>query len=124
MNSQSETILVVDDEPTLSNMLKDILSQQGYRMLEANNGEQALKLLQHNHIDLVISDIRMPGMDGYELVKQIETRFPDTRVQLVSGYSENIDPERVLHKKILFKPFHSEELVERVRALLESDVAR
>lgn len=117
--SGSETILVVDDEPALSAMLEDLLCFHGYKFLQANSAEQALKILQSNHIDMVISDVTMPGMDGFELSQQIGQQYPDIKVQLVSGYSEKTQTDQVLHKKVLYKPFHSNEILERIRNLLD-----
>ncbi len=113
-----ETILVVDDEPSLSNLLDDMLSSVGYRLIQANSAEHALHILQSNHVDLLISDIAMPGMDGYELAKAVSRQYPEVKVQLVSGYSEIADDD-VLHKKVLYKPFKSNDVLMRVRSLLD-----
>ena len=116
--SVNETILVVDDEPTLSSMLDDVLTHHGYKLLQANSAEQALKILQLNKVDLLISDITMPGMDGFQLMEEVNRLYPDMKVQLVSGYNENIDTGEVLHKRILFKPFNNNELLLRIQSLL------
>lgn len=113
-----ETILVVDDEPSLSNLLDDMLSSVGYRLIQANSAEHALHILQSNHVDLLISDIAMPGMDGYELAKTVSRQYPEVKVQLVSGYSEIADDD-VLHKKVLYKPFKTNDVLMRVRSLLD-----
>ena len=118
--SGHETILVVDDEPALSAMLEDALGYYGYKILQANSAEQALNMIRSNHVDLIISDISMPGMDGFELYEQVRREFPQIKFQLVSGYNDNIDKNTVLHKKILYKPFQNNELFQRVRALLDT----
>ena len=115
----TETILVVDDEPSLLNMLDSVLSHFGYKLLQAASADQALNVLRLNKVDLVISDITMPGMDGFQLMEQINQQFPDVKVQLVSGYNENIDTDLVLHKKILYKPFNNNEMLTRIRELLD-----
>ncbi len=117
--SVGETILVVDDEPALSAMLEDLLSFHGYKFLQANSAEQALKILQSNHVDLVISDITMPGMDGFELYEKVSQLYPSIKIQLVSGYSEKAQTDQVLHKKVLYKPFHSNEILTHIRSLLD-----
>lgn len=118
--SGTETILVVDDEPSLSAMLEDMLLYYGYKFMQAGNAEQALKILQSNHVDLVISDVTMPGMDGFELLEQIKQSHPEIKVQLVSGYNEKTQADQVLHKKVLYKPFHNDEILSRIRSLLDS----
>lgn len=116
--SGQETILVVDDEPSLSSMLNALLSEYGYRLLQASSAEQALQLLQTNHVDLIISDIKMPGMDGDELAEQVQNLYPHIKLQLVSGYSDQIESDRVLHKRVLFKPYNTNEMLKRVQDLL------
>lgn len=116
--SGHETILVVDDEPSLSTMLDDLLSGKGYRLIQATSAEHALNILQKNHVDLLISDIAMPGMDGHELAEVVQRLYPAVKVQLVSGYSDIAD-NSVIHKKILYKPFRSHEILMKVRSLLD-----
>ena len=120
-SSSSRTILIVDDEEALSQMLNDLLSAEGYKILEANNAAQALGILKSTHVDLMISDIVMPGMDGFELVEKVKELYPQVKIQLVSGYSDQIQDDVVLHKKILYKPYSQFDMIERVRDIL-SDV--
>ena len=120
-SSSSRTILIVDDEEALSQMLNDLLSAEGYKILEANNAAQALGILKSTHVDLMISDIVMPGMDGFELVEKVKELYPQVKIQLVSGYSDQIQDDVVLHKKILYKPYSQFDMIERVKDIL-SDV--
>jgi len=117
--SGNETILIVDDELALRQMLYDVLSTRGYRLIQASSGEQALNFLKSNDIDLLISDVAMPEMDGYELADKVRGSYPDVKVQLVSGYSENVEEDRVLHKRVLYKPFRNVTLLKRVRNILD-----
>ena len=117
-----ETLLVVDDEPSLLALARDVLGEQGYKILCGNNGAEALELLRNNAIDLVISDVIMPGMDGYALAKKIKTEFPDTQMLIVSGFDETShvnDPDQELKAGALAKPYSSRDLLERVRQLLD-----
>ncbi len=116
--TEAEVILVVDDEPSLINMLDTVLSHYGYKLLQANSADQALKMMRLNKVDLVISDVSMPGMDGYELMEHIHNEFPEVKVQLVSGYNLNTGKNDVLHKKILYRPFSNNEMLTRIRELL------
>lgn len=118
----SETILVVDDEPALVKLSSTILSSQGYLVLSANNGKQALKLLKTESVNLVLSDVIMPEMDGYELAACIQEKYPDIKIQLASGFSDDRHVNMIdesLHDKILHKPYHSHILLKRIRDLLD-----
>jgi len=95
--SGGETILVVDDEPALRELCVETLSLQGYRVLSAENATQALTVLDTAKVDLLLSDIILPGMDGYQLAAQVKQRFPHIKIQLASGFSderhaESFDP--------------------------------
>ena len=121
-SKSGETILVVDDEPALQQLVNDILSAQGYRVLHANSGEQALQILNANHIDLVVSDVIMPEMDGFELARQIQEKFPVIKIQMVSGYNDDYfvrSANKDLHSKQLDKPYRSDILLSRIRELLD-----
>ena len=117
--SGKETVLIVDDEMALRSVLTYALSEFGYRVLEASNGLQALDVLESNEVDLVISDITMPEMDGFELVENIHKLYPNMLIQLVSGYSDKVDEDVVLHKKLLYKPYNINEMLQRIRKLLD-----
>jgi len=117
----TETILIVDDEPSLLNLVNDSLTLHGYHVLTASNGQDALEILTKESVDLVISDIIMPKLDGTQLAREIRDRYPHVKMQMVSGYVENkitnlIDTS--LSKNILYKPFMMEELINRVQCLL------
>lgn len=116
-----ENILVVDDESSLLALAENVLSQQGYNVLCATNGDDALNILRSNAVDLVISDVIMPGMNGYELARKLQTEFPDIKVLIVSGFDETAytdEFDQVLKPDVLTKPYSSWDLLERVRRLL------
>ena len=69
--AQAATILVVDDSPTQAKLLEQVLKAHGYRVFVSKNGAEALEHILANHPDLVISDILMPEMDGFELCRQV-----------------------------------------------------
>lgn len=79
-------ILIVDDEPLIRRSLSEFLTIEGYTLSSASNGIQALELLKTYSADIVISDIKMPEMDGIELLKNIKQEYPDMQVILVTGY--------------------------------------
>ncbi|VAW60711.1 diguanylate cyclase/phosphodiesterase (GGDEF & EAL domains) with PAS/PAC sensor(s) [hydrothermal vent metagenome] len=119
--SGSETILIVDDEPALLELTHEILIQQGYNAICAENAQAALKILKNKKVDFMLSDIIMPGMDGYQLAAIVENKYPETKIQLTSGFSDEQHIGMVddsLHKNLLYKPLNSQILLKRIRELL------
>ena len=117
-----EKILVVDDEPALRGLAYDILSTQGYDVLCAESGAAALEILNKNTVDLMVTDIIMPEMDGYELCNAVKQTFPEMKILVSSGYSDDIHlahKDEELQEKQLNKPYKSKELINRVRELLD-----
>ena len=84
-----ERILLVDDEPALRDLLREILEEAGYTVATAANGQQALGTLETVAPDLVISDINMPGMDGLALLREIKTRWAELPVMMVTAYGDD-----------------------------------
>ncbi len=119
----TEIILIVDDEVQLLNLNCEILKLQGYIVKAASSGEQALNILKDTSVDLVISDILMPGMNGFELAARIKTATPSVKIQLVSGYNDTVQVENIdkqLLSTILAKPITVDVLLNRVRSLLDN----
>ncbi|MDH3354389.1 MAG: bacteriohemerythrin, partial [Chromatiales bacterium] len=118
-----ETILVVDDEESIRQLSEELLKVHGYRVLCAENGDKALNILKSESVDLLLSDIIMPGMDGYQLAEEVSKNYPDIKIQMFSGFSDNRHTEshKKLHEKLLRKPFTSEILLQRIRELLDED---
>ncbi|NOX88720.1 MAG: response regulator [Calditrichaeota bacterium] len=119
-----ETILVVEDDPSVRNFIRDILEQSGYRIFEAKNGKEAFDILRKipEPIDLVVTDMVMPEMNGNELADQIRFEFSQTKILFTSGYTES----RILRDGLintdmhfLHKPFTVVELTQAVRKALE-----
>lgn len=117
-------ILIVDDEPGIRLAISDYLELAGYSVISAQNVQEALLMLKTYHPHLMISDIKMPGKDGYELVKQVRQR-PEYRLLPVIFLTErNSTQERIQGYKVgcdayLPKPFELEELGAVIRNLLE-----
>ena len=123
VNTGDETILLVDDEVALLKLNSEILKGNGYKTLCANSAQHALQLLEQKNIDLILSDIIMPDMDGYQLASIVNDKYPDVKIQLVSGFSEHNNSklaDETLRKNILSKPFNSPQLLEKIRTLLDS----
>ena len=124
--SGNETVLIVDDEPALVTLAKEILTSEGYKVVTASDGLEALKVLKKSKVDIVVSDVIMPNMDGYQLATEISKLYPSIRLQLVSGYSDDRhhnEADKKLSENILYKPYSSDALLEKVRTSLdEQDV--
>lgn len=119
----TENILIVDDEVAICELSKNLLQSKGYHVLVANSGEIALKLLENTDIDLVVSDVIMPGMDGYKLAATIRQKYPDIKIQLMSGFEDDrkrTPEDEILSQNLLHKPYKSAQLFETVRNLLDS----
>jgi len=86
MNESKATILVIDDEPKICKILSDILSFKGFHVLEVHNGEDALKIIPKNNIDVVLLDLMLPGISGMEVLKEITTTLPNIPVILISAF--------------------------------------
>ena len=87
MNGKREKILIVDDMEPLAEYLDKVLTLQNYQCVTAGDAFEALEKLKEGDVNLVISDIHMPGMDGMELLKNIKDNWQDTAVIMMTGYS-------------------------------------
>jgi len=120
-----ECILLVEDEPSVRRPLEANLSRRGYQILTAGNGAEALEVLtrQGGAVNVVVSDVVMPGMGGLELARAVARDHPGVKVLLVSGYAPpSGDPgARLPGDGILRKPFTVDELLHEVRTLLDGD---
>ena len=120
--SGNETILIVDDEPALLTLTSERLGQHGYNTLCAENGEQALSILEHESVDLLLTDVIMPDMDGYKLAANVQDKYPAVKIQLVSGFEGEyyVDmSDEILYQNLLRKPYESQTLMQSIRQLLD-----
>lgn len=121
-NQGEHAVLVVDDEPELLDVHVTMLQAAGFMVYAANNGEEALQALSQYQIDVLVSDIVMPGMDGLALAKEAIRLKPTLKIQMVSGFanSELATDEftNQLFTDRLTKPVSARNLVNRVRLLL------
>ena len=121
-------ILVVDDEIYIVHILDFSLGMEGYEVLTALDGEQALERLKSDRPDLIVLDIMMPKLDGYEVCRTIKTN-PETQhipVILLSAKGRNVDQKMgfdVGADDYITKPFSPRKLVERINALLGQSVS-
>jgi response regulator RpfG family c-di-GMP phosphodiesterase len=120
---QPPVVLLVDDEKNILSSMKRLLQPAGYRVLAAEHGTEALAILERESIDLVISDMYMPGMNGVELLSRIADRWPDISRVLLTGYSDmKLTIEAVNRGKIyqyVAKPWDNDELTIIVKRAIE-----
>ena len=113
-------ILVVDDEELIRAVIKNYLDTEAYTYDEADNGEEAVKLVENNNYDLIIMDIMMPKMDGYEAVKKIKAINKNIPVIMLSARKEEEDKLQGFDYGIddyVTKPFSPKELMARIKAV-------
>lgn len=106
-------ILIVDDEEMLRNLLVKILVQEGYDVDTAENGEEALDKLSQTPYDLLISDIKMPKMNGFELLKNVRSKYPSVGVIIMTAYGDSYSVKDALllgADEYITKPFKSFEI--------------
>ncbi|HEY6223863.1 MAG TPA: HD domain-containing phosphohydrolase [Gemmatimonadales bacterium] len=119
--------LIVDDEPRLRRVLVQLLESDGFEVREAGTGIEALQAMETNPAPLVISDLRMPQMDGANLLRHLTQRWPDTAVVMVSAVADVDMAVKCLHLGALdyvSKPFNLEEVRARVEQALQRRVLK
>ena len=116
------TLLLVDDEESILNSLRRLLRSQPYEVLLATSGAQALEIMEQRSVDLVMSDARMPNMDGATLLAHVHQRYPDTTRIMLTGYA---DPSAIIKAinegqihRYISKPWHDEEMLLTLRQSL------
>jgi PAS domain S-box-containing protein len=120
-----ENLLIAEDEEIVRTFMKKILERAGYKVIAANNGEDAVtRFKEHDEISLVLADVIMPGKNGREMVDEIRKLKPGVKAVFISGYASDI-----MHKKgiieegmeFITKPFRKDELLQKVREVLDRD---
>ncbi len=121
----NETILLVDDEPIIIDVARDMLEILGYRVIAARNGQDAIDIYgrRKNEIDMVIQDMVMPGMNGADVFQALKRINPEVKVILASGYVLNKQIAAMIEqgcRAFMPKPFRLEDLSLKVREVLDS----
>ena len=101
----TKTVLVIDDEAATLTMFRLFLNAYGYSVLTAENGETGLRLVRERRPGIVFTDLKMPGMDGFEVLKQIKKTAPETEVVVITGHGDmdralNLDATDFINKPI------------------------
>ena len=122
-------VLIVDDEPIITDMLKDVLSSEPYRILSAASAEEALDLLAQDQVDVLISDEKMPGMTGTEFLALARHKYPDTLRMILTGHASLESAIRAINEGEIYrfftKPCNVFDLAITIRqALQQKDLMR
>lgn len=119
----SKTLLFVDDEKQILKSIRRLLLETDYNIYTAESGEEALQIMRDTKVDLIVADMRMPVMDGYDLLKEVKQKYPTTIRLILSGYAEEklviSALKNNLVKIYLFKPWDNKSLIRTIEQALE-----
>jgi CheY-like chemotaxis protein len=118
MSATASIILVVEDDAIVRMLIVDVLEELEFKVLEADGSEQALEFLndEDQYIDLMMTDVGLPVMDGRELATQARMLRPELPILFASGYAESIDVPEGMH--VIGKPFSIDQLRDKVKGML------
>ena len=123
MSTYPHSVLCVDDEKNILNSLRRLLRQENYNLLTASSGAEGLKLLEETHVQLVISDQRMPEMSGVDFLSQVREKYPEIIRIILSGYTDVNSITDAINKghiyKFLLKPWDEQNLFLEIRQALQ-----
>ncbi len=127
-SSDQKSILVIDDDEAIRVLLRAVLEPEGYRVIEASDGNQGIEAFMKTPTDLVITDLIMPGKEGIETIREFRRKFPDIKIIAVSG-GGRIGPDSYLKMakgvgalRTLKKPFDRMELIDAVAEVIAMDI--
>jgi PAS domain S-box-containing protein len=118
------TILLVEDEPALRSTIRDFLEESGYKVLEGGNGLEAIAVAEQHHgaIEMLLSDVIMPGMSGAELLDRLLVKYPDLQVLLMTGYTDDVLVRQGMTRSagLIQKPFTGYALLQKIHSVLSA----
>lgn len=117
------TILVIEDDDRVRTLLKDILVFGGHQVIEASDGILGMKYLEEGRFDMVLTDLGMPIMNGWEVAKTVKRKTPQIPVGLITGWGINLEDEKIKESGvdlIIGKPFQVNEILEAVNQWLNN----
>jgi len=118
MRTAQRTVLIVDDDRQILGLVEKMLRPQGVSVLSANRPSEALRLCESQPVDLLISDVMMPEMDGGKLAERVLKLQPQARVLLISGQAKEPAVTKLPNVRFLRKPFFPSVLLQNLRELL------
>jgi len=120
----SKTLLFVDDEKQILMAIRRLFLDTDYTIYAVSSGEEALRILEEVKVDLIVADMRMPAMDGYELLQRVKQKYPSTVRLILSGYAEEKLIVSALENNLamlyLFKPWDNKALIGTIEQVLKS----
>jgi CheY-like chemotaxis protein len=117
-------ILVADDEEALRTVLSSELEGEGYQVKDAADGQEAIKLLQKQEFDLILLDIKMPNVDGFEVLKFVKENHPRTKVVMLTGFADlknAIESKKLGAEDFVSKPYDLVDLLTTVERVLTTE---
>jgi CheY-like chemotaxis protein len=118
MNDSARTVLIVDDDPQILRLVENMLGPRKVNVVVAPRASEALAICERQSVDLLISDIVMPEMDGQKLAERVLKLHPEVAVLLMSGYAKESPLTRNSRVRFLRKPFFPSDLLRSLRELL------
>lgn len=122
--AEKNSILVVDDEDALRTVLSSELESEGYIVATAGDGDEAISTLQGKLFDLVLLDIKMPRVDGFEVLRFVKERYPATKVIMLTGFADlknAIESKKLGAEDFVSKPYDLVDLLTTIERVLTSE---
>ncbi|MCX6137203.1 MAG: response regulator [Ignavibacteriales bacterium] len=122
--AEKSSILVVDDEEALRTVLSSELENEGYTIASAGDGDDAINILRERTFDLVLLDIKMPRVDGFEVLRFIKERFPSTKVIMLTGFADlknAIESKKLGAEDFVSKPYDLVDLLTTIERVLSGE---
>jgi DNA-binding NtrC family response regulator len=125
--SGNTRIMIIDDEPIVGKRIKRLLEKEGYEVASFIEGQSALNELSQSHFDIVVTDLKMEGIDGLNILKTVKEQYHDTKVIIITGVGKWLTATEAFDKgafDFIIKPFKIEELKNAIqRAVKETNDA-
>jgi two-component system response regulator AtoC len=118
-NGITLSVLVVDDDANLARVIRTLLRSEGYIVLTAGDGEEALGILSQQSVNAIVTDLRMPRMDGRQFYREVRSRGIETPVLIASAYSARSAQRELGANAAIEKPFEPEHLLAVVKGMLQ-----
>lgn len=126
VSQRGPSLLVIDDEPDMLMMLSFVLSREGFVITTVHSGEEAVAAMSRGRYDLVLTDLRMPGMNGFETLRALKRVDPDLMVIVATGYATDhteVECRQAGAFDLIHKPFDVLELRDLLRRALDARLA-